>query len=149
MKRLIFELQRFAGVTINNTLDNSLVAGSADADSIYNSGTNVTIDGGAGNDLVSLNNSYATNAWIVYNEGDGNDTIDYSSGNATIQIASGELKSITSTDGKNLLLHVGDDTITVLNGWRFLEDRYGRLKIFDAEDNDLLSSITPVLLADS
>ena len=53
----IFELQRFADMYVNNTLDNIQITGTAGDDSIYNhNGSNVTIDAGAGND--SIHNQY-------------------------------------------------------------------------------------------
>ena len=59
----------------------------------------MTIVGGAGDDSISLGSGYsgsATNNVIVYNEGDGNDTIYGLDSKTTLQIASGNLKSVTS-----------------------------------------------------
>ncbi|MBR1806640.1 MAG: hypothetical protein IJ774_09700, partial [Selenomonadaceae bacterium] len=144
--------------TISNDGSNVTIDAGNGNDQISNSGSTISINAGDGNDTISNIGSNVTinagkgddyitsNSLIVYNEGDGNDTIYASNyGGATLQIASGDLQSVTSNDGWSLLLHVGDNIITIADGWRYLDSSSsGMLKIVDAAGNNLLSSITPV-----
>ncbi|MBR2734185.1 MAG: hypothetical protein IKD80_08110, partial [Selenomonadaceae bacterium] len=58
---------------ISNILGNTVVAGTAYADTIDNYGLNVTIYGGTGND--SINNSAFGKNLYVYDYGNGHDVI--------------------------------------------------------------------------
>ena len=70
-----FGLQRFSYII--NYSNNTLVSGTNDGDSIYNSsGNTVRIAAGAGNDTVS--NSYGSN--VTISGGAGNDSVYNSSG---------------------------------------------------------------------
>lgn len=79
-------------------------------DTISNTGSNVTIYGGTGNDLISLN-SAAKNNLIVYRAGDGNDSILGFDGNDTLSI-SGDAYSTTKS-GNDVILTVGTGTVTI------------------------------------
>ena len=76
--------------TITNNNEYTLVSGTSKADSIYNSGSNVTIDGGDGNDLITGFDETST-----LKIGDGSDT--YS----------------TVKSGNNIIVSVGDGNITL------------------------------------
>ena len=54
---IFFDIQRFN--VINNDLNNVTIAGTAIADTIINTGSNVTIDGVGGNDYI-FNNAIFT-----------------------------------------------------------------------------------------
>ena len=69
MKLLIFDIQRFENIS-NNT-DNRIVTGTADADSIFASGNNVTINALGSNDTIM---SYAQNS-ATLSGGEGDDSL--------------------------------------------------------------------------
>ena len=118
MNRIVFDLQFFA--TITNYNDDTLVSGTADADSIVNGGksnnkgrvyypSNVTIYAGAGNDTIRNYGSQVTidagegndnipnyGSQVTINAGDGNDYI-YSNG-ANVTITSGAGNDTISLD---------------------------------------------------
>lgn len=72
MKIFSFEVQRFAN--IENEVNNTVIAGTADADIIENDSANVTIFGGAGNDFIEND---ALN--VTINGGLGDDSIFFDS----------------------------------------------------------------------
>ena len=106
-------------MVIDNSKDSSLVAGTSDADSIYNDGDNLTVNGGAGNDTVEndgasvsvdagTGNDYIYNHlghYAVIDAGAGNDYINngvlwggtwYEDGsNVTINTGAGEFFNLT------------------------------------------------------
>ncbi|MBR4152633.1 MAG: hypothetical protein IKT98_06690 [Selenomonadaceae bacterium] len=92
---------------------NTSIVGSKNKDSITSNGSKLSITGGKGNDLISLS-SDAKNNVIVYNVGDGNDTIYGFDGNDTLKIAKGTA-SVT-TKGNDVIFTVGKGKITVKGG---------------------------------
>ncbi len=68
---------------------------------------NVTIDGGKGDDFIA---NSGEKTLIKYSG--GNDTISGFDVDDTLKIASGTMNSVVTTDGNNLFLKVGNDTIT-------------------------------------
>ena len=89
-------------LSIDNTVDNTIISGTAANDTIVNSGENVTINAGAGNDSIHNNGEYA-----LLNGDDGDDTIvSYSYGGITIN--GGEGNDILS-DNNGLNIINGDD----------------------------------------
>ena len=137
MKDFDFDLQRFKD--ISNYKSNKEVSGTSYADYIYNSGSNVTINCGDGDD--SIYNNYGNN--VTISGGMGNDSVDnrgisnayvYTGGNDTIQgfdqfstlvIANSYttlLQELTDEDGYfdgyNVIITVkGKGTITLVDYW--------------------------------
>ena len=117
---------------ITNTNDGVIINAVDGADTIINGGNQVYIDGGAGNDKISLstdsenntliggksNDTIYTNGkgnLIQYATGDGKDTIVGFSGDDSIQITSGTIsKSVKS--GSNMIFGVGTGSITIKDG---------------------------------
>ena len=95
---------------IMNTTSQTLLSGTSNADSIVNSGSDVTIAGGTGDDTIKV----GTNNVIRYASGDGNDIITGFGVNSTLQITSG---SITShyADGNDYIINVGSGKLTFKN----------------------------------
>ena len=96
---------------INNTTQNTLIAGTSSADSIYNYAYYVTIDGGAGDD--SINN--AAGDYVSIDGGTGNDSI-----------FNGNLNWNNTIHGG-----LGDDTITN-------EGNYGIYQYASGDGNDVI-----------
>ena len=73
----VFDLQRFEDIFYNQTYG-TLLSGTDDDDSIVNWSDSVTIDAGMGNDEIILGyfDFDHVNNVIIYNNGDGNDSIE-------------------------------------------------------------------------
>ncbi len=115
---------------INSTVDNVIIYALTGNDTVINEGLQGYLDGGAGNDRISLsadsrnntlvggkgNDTIYTNGkgnLIQYTQGDGKDTIVGFGENDSIQITSGTIsKSVKS--GSNLLVTVGSGTSNVI-----------------------------------
>lgn len=97
----------------NNGENVSIDAGEGD-DLIDSNGSNVTIMGGAGNDDISLS-IYSTNNLIRYNIGDGNDTIWGLNENSSLQIGDGTATYSTVAGGDDIIVKVGNNSITLKN----------------------------------
>ena len=87
------------------------IEGGEGNDSIYNDGADVVITGGTDNDLISLG-SNATDNYIVYDEGDGNDTIEGFNTTSTLSIADENVYTPVKK-GNDLILTRGSDSITL------------------------------------
>ena len=107
------------GTPIVNVVSNAMVTGTADGDSITNSGESVTINAGMGDDTI-YNGLYAWNASIV--AGAGDDIINNESSGVTITGGTGndtitgstnaELYTYTDGDGNDVITNYGsNDTI--------------------------------------
>lgn len=106
------------------TYDSSIFGGDGD-DSIFSAAdNNLTINAGTGNDYILLapvifdytdnpTTLYATD-FIVYNEGDGNDTVHGYSSYDTIKIDSTGTPS-TVASGSDLIINVGEGSIRLVN----------------------------------
>ncbi len=149
-----------SGVTLSNSTAESVITGTAFADSIYNSGNSVTVDAGDGNDTIySGNGNYASIYAGAGNDsirnygirqtlrgGDGNDTIysfsyndliDGGAGNDSVSIGSGVYENTISGG-------TGDDTIygpgSTYSGNTFTYDNGdGNDIIYNFSSNDTLS----------
>ena len=114
MRDFIFELQRFA--TIVNNSDNTLISGTSDADSITNSGNNVSIKAGAGDDSVRFYN--AVN--VTIEGGTGDDTIRNSGGGA------GAVYVYSSGDGNDVIYGLEDsDTVYITDSYNWTSVKSG------------------------
>ncbi|MBR4153228.1 MAG: hypothetical protein IKT98_09765 [Selenomonadaceae bacterium] len=98
------------GYGFNFNASNTAIKGGAGNDTVKVSGSKTTITGDNGNDLISLS-SAAKNNVIVYNSGDGNDTIRGFDSNDSLKIASGTAKVTTS--GNDVIFTVGKGKITI------------------------------------
>ena len=130
MQNKIFDIQRFAD--ISNSTDNTIVTGTADADSIKNYGDNVTINALSGNDYIRSDNGeyltinggtgddtiyngdfsdrqYGPNVY-QYSEGDGNDIIFGLTSEDTLMINGA---STTVKNGDDTVIQVGNGSITI------------------------------------
>ena len=113
---------------INNSDSDTLITGTADSDTIINSGNNVTINalegddtisntadnvtitGGEGNDTIT---NSGENIVYIYNKGDGNDVINGFTESDTFIVNNGAY-SITSS-GDDVIVSVGDGYVTLKN----------------------------------
>ena len=95
--------------TISNSYSGITVNALAGNDRITNSGDNVTINAGAGNDTITNSGSAVL---YQYASGDGNDVINGFTENDTLEITSGNISS-ASLSGSDAILSVGTGKITV------------------------------------
>ena len=109
-----------------------LIEGTSSSETLESNKANVTIKAGAGNDLISLG-SNASNNVIVYNAGDGNDTISGFNGDDTLQIGDGNGTYFSDTVGNDVFVSVGSGVIKI-NGAASL----GTVKITGVYKNPLL-----------
>ena len=93
-------------MNINNTVSNDTITGSSDADYILNTGSNVTILSGDGDDLVSLDSSGGN---VIY-AGNGNNTIIGAGSNI---ITSGGGDNCITVDGGLIIAGNGDNRISL------------------------------------
>ena len=91
-------------------MPNVSISGGLDNDTIENSGADVTINAGAGNDLISLS-SDALRILIQYSAGDGSDIVNGFKNNDTLSIFGNEYTPVTL--GKDIIVSVGSDSITL------------------------------------
>ena len=128
-----------------------VLKGTAKADSIENSGSNVSINAGKGNDYI-----YNRGNSVTISAGAGNDSIDnlgdnvlinYSGGKdsiwgfnetSTLKIASGTMNSVITTDGTDLFLTVGKNVITLAGA-----AGVDKLNIIDSKGKALNFTINP------
>lgn len=87
---------------------NTTITGSEKSDTIIAGKGAITINAAKEDDSISLNSA---SALVKYAKGDGNDTIYGFNANSTISISGGEYSS--SKHGNDLILTVGDDSITI------------------------------------
>ena len=131
---------------ISNYLSNTLVTGTAWADTITNYGIgNVTIVGGKGNDSID-NHNYSGNLYW-YNYGDGNDTINGFTSNDVLKINGWSYSTMVSGNdfvvnvgsGSIILKNAAQTTINIVNQWGSL-DTYSKSKVLYGTDTpDLLN----------
>ncbi|MBR2180148.1 MAG: hypothetical protein IJ862_07135 [Selenomonadaceae bacterium] len=91
--------------TINNSKNNTIISGTANADSIWNKGDNVTINANGGNDTIRNGFEYShtyDNSYVVINAGDGKDeiwntdsyvTINGGAGDDSLDFSGGHIKA--------------------------------------------------------
>ena len=126
---------------------NSTIYGGAGTDSIYNSGGDVTISGGVGNDLISLQ-SDSGNSELLYNNGDANDTILGFNDRSVLKI-SGNYS--TAQSGDDIIATVGKGKIT-LKGAASLESvnifkANGRLRTLTQDADTYTNTIAAATIA--
>lgn len=97
-------------VSINNTVDATILTGTSLGDTIQNSGDCVTIDALDGDDFIMNNSTSATNTSI--NSGAGNDIISNTASNVTISSAEGNNTVTNNGSGGLVQLGGGDDFVT-------------------------------------
>ena len=104
--KIKLDIQRFAN--ISNSENDTVITGTADADSIYNDGSNVTIQALDGNDTVTNNGSN-----VIIDAGAGNDTIFDGSNDVSINAGVGD--NYVEVSGGTVVAEGGNDTITGMN----------------------------------
>ena len=131
---------------ISNYLSNTVVTGTAWADTITNYGIgNVTIAGGKGNDSID-NHNYSGNLFL-YNYGDGYDTINGFTSNDTLQINGWSYSTIVSGNdfvvnvgsGAVILKNAAQTTIHILDQWGILHTRSTSTVFYGTDTPDLLN----------
>ena len=102
--------------SISNSGNNVTINALGGKDRIYNTGNNVTITGGKGNDYVYLHNN-TRNTTILYNEGDGNETIYGFNDTSTLDIGGAAYKSAKKIGNEiiDIIITVGNEKITLQN----------------------------------
>lgn len=95
--------------SIHSLSNKSIIIGGAGNDSIENLGSKVTLSGGKGNDRI-----YNSGSKVLFKYDGGNDVIEGFNSTSTLQIASGTLNSVITSDGSNnYLLTVGKSKISL------------------------------------
>ena len=94
---------------LNLTTSDGVAFTESDTTSYF--GLSSTINGGAGDDFISLES--ANNVLIQYAEGEGNDTIAGFNETSTLQIGDGNGTYSTSLNGGNIIVKVGNGSITL------------------------------------
>ena len=100
---------------ITNRLPDTIIAGTNVADTIYNFGSNVTINADKGNDSIKSENGQN----VIINSGAGNDSIYSNGSNSTIKGGTGNDAISLDSDAKNNVISYangdGNDVIYGLN----------------------------------
>ncbi len=91
-----------------NVTDGISLRGTSYNDTITNYANNVTINTGAGDDIISVSGS---NDMIVYASGDGNDTVTGATANSTLSISGGTDAYSTVYSGDDVILTVDDGSV--------------------------------------
>lgn len=128
--------------TLNIAANNAAVLGGAGNDSFTVSGSKVTITGGKGNDSFKLSGK---NPVLIYNTGDGNDTVNFVSGMQISLSGSTQIKTLGKS-GSDLLLGFGKNSSVKVTGAKSTDT----LKVSDASGSvtllagkfDLANSLT-------
>lgn len=110
---------------ITNERDNRIIDAQAGNDKVVNSGSNVTIYGGEGNDTINLNGSSET---VVYSSSDGKDVIAGFGASDSISIAAGAITT-SALKKDNVVLTIGKGSITLNDA----KDQF--IKVIDADGN--------------
>lgn len=102
--------------TINSSVNSSYIDGGAGNDSISVSSdaSGVTINGGAGNDTVTIESGSTQAHTFVYASGDGNDVI-YGYGASDAITIGGDDEYTTAISGDDFIITVGKGAITLKN----------------------------------
>ncbi len=102
--------------TIRNTGSKASILGGKGNDIINEVGSTShdnTITGGAGNDTINLASGAGTNDVIEYSSGDGNDLITGFNASSTLKIGGGKGTYFDFWYGKDLIVQVGENMITL------------------------------------
>ncbi|MBR5435660.1 MAG: hypothetical protein IK120_02220, partial [Muribaculaceae bacterium] len=129
-------------ISYGNYGKNVSMSGDAGNDTIENcGGANATISGGTGNDLIRLINYNSSTKpddnVILYNPGDGNDSIIGFKENSTLQIGDGTGTYSIVESGNNIVVTVGEGSITLSDATTL-----SKLNIFGIKSGDTTSSDT-------
>ena len=95
-------------LALSGDFKNKTLTGTANADKITSSGSNLVISGGKGNDTATL----GSNNTFLYAKGDGNDIL-YSFGNDDKIKLTGTTKATPSISGKDVIITTDGGKITV------------------------------------
>ena len=102
------------GESHSNTVDSAFIQALGGNDTISNSGENVSIEGGKGNDKISLV-SGSENTFISYNAGDGNDTISGFNSDDTLSISGGKYHLMINTVFNDVIIAVNNSFVLLQN----------------------------------
>ncbi len=106
---------------------------------------NVSINGGAGDDSITLD-SDATSNVIIYKLSDGNDVISGFNSTSTLQIGDGTTGYVSQKSGDDVLVTVGGGTIT-LSDTASLDSININGTLTDAETESLTGAATGITCA--
>ena len=128
--------------SLNIAANNATVLGGAGNDSFTVSGSKVTLTGGKGNDSFKLSGK---NPVLIYNTGDGNDTVNFVAGMQISLSGSTQIKTLGKS-GSDLLLGFGKNSSVKITGAKSTDT----LKVSDASGSvtlvagkfDLANSLT-------
>ena len=95
--------------------DSASIFGGEGNDTIINEGDDSTLNGGAGNDIISLHGASLENNVIKYEVGEGNDTIFGFNETSKLSITAGTEYS-TVVSGEDVIVNVGSNKITIADG---------------------------------
>ena len=112
LRKVNIKASKITGRKIENSYANEMIQGTDKADTIDNSGDNVTISGGKGNDFVD---SWAIGTAYVYSA--GNDTLYGFNEDDTIVLGSVKINSSVRADGTVTLNLSNKKNLTLLNYW--------------------------------
>ena len=93
-------------------MDGATIQALAGKDTIENSGSDVLINAGAGNDLIYNRGDKTV---FEYKSGDGNDSIEGFNSTSTLKIGNGTGTYSTQVSGSDIIVTVGDGNITLKN----------------------------------
>ena len=101
--------------TVENSTNNTIISGTASADSIWNKGDNVTVNANGGNDTIRNGFEYSStydNSYVVINAGDGKDEIWNTDSYVTINGGAGD--DSLDFSGGHIMAYGGEgnDTVT-------------------------------------
>ncbi|MBR4642210.1 MAG: hypothetical protein IKO74_05730 [Selenomonadaceae bacterium] len=109
------------------------MSGGKGNDTIKTDRGNVTVNGGASNDYISLG-SAASNNIIEYKSGEGNDKIVGFNSTSTLQIGGGKGTYSTATSGDNIIVTVGKGKITLVGAADLDELHIDGAKVLNVTD---------------
>ena len=95
--------------------DSASIRGGEGNDTIINQGDDSTLNGGAGDDIISLHGASLENNVIEYAEGDGNDSIFGFNETTKLSLSSGAEFS-SQVSGDDVIVSVGSNEITIAGG---------------------------------
>lgn len=123
------------GYSINLTGDMSgkSFVGTSGSDMINVAAKNATITGGKGDDFITLEQG----ATLIYNSGDGNDTVNFANGFAVSLSGSTEVKSLAKSDSEFVLGFGNNSSITVTDIGDDTFEIFGKKQNFTVDPNNL------------
>lgn len=140
-----------SALRISNNANNILIVGTSEADTVFNTGSGVTISTGAENDIVGNYSGVGKNTLgqsVLIETGDGNDTVSNSYSQVFIDVADGK-NSITSSGG-DVTIKAGNDadsinahgssdiSINAGNGRNFVMSNGANNTVLSGSDADLI-----------